>query len=124
MSNRRVSMTRVTRENNMKVNRDNPLSAAIGRVAFLSAISAAAVLAACGGNDDHTLTSTPLTAAKVPNCDTASIKAAYSAADTEVLLAQPFKKDDLLKLPNSPLPDASLLKAAADVCLVKLLVKG
>lgn len=82
------------------------------------------MLAACGGSDDDTPTTPVPTAQQPPNCDTASIKAAYSAADTEVLLAQPFKKDDLLKLPNSPLQDAGLLTSAADVCVVKLLVKG
>jgi pimeloyl-ACP methyl ester carboxylesterase len=103
------------------VKRDKLASAANNnRMALLSAVSAAALLAACGGDDDAV---PPPTALQLPNCDTASIKAAYSVADTEVLLAQSFKKDDLLKLPHSPLPDASLLKSAADVCLVKLLVK-
>lgn len=94
------------------------------RAALLSAISATAMLAACGGSDDGIPTTLPPTVQQLPNCDTAGIKAAYTAADTEVLLAQSFKKDDLMKLPNSPLPDASLLKAAADMCVVKLLVKG
>jgi feruloyl esterase len=108
----------------MQVKRDKRPLAAPGRVALLSAVSASALLAACGSDDGDTPTTPPPTAQQPPNCDTASIKAAYSSADTEVLLAQSFKKDDVLKLPNSPLPDASLLKSAADVCLVKLLVKG
>jgi feruloyl esterase len=108
----------------MNVNRDKLRSAATSRVALLSAVSAAAMLAGCGSSDDDTPTTATPTAQQPPNCDTTSIKAAYSTADTEVLLAQPFRKDDLLKLPNSPLPDASLLTSAADMCLVKLLVKG
>jgi len=106
----------------MKVNRDKLPFAVTGRGALWSAVSAAALLTACGGGGGGT--DLQPVAQQTPNCDTASIKAAYSAADTEVLLAQSFKKDDLLKLPNSPLPDATLLKTAADVCLVKLLVKG
>ena len=80
----------------MKLDRNKLSSAAIGRVALLSAFSTAALLAGCGGGDGDT----PPIAQQSPNCDTTSIKAAYSSADTEVLLAKSFKKDDLLKLPN------------------------
>ena len=100
--------------------RDKLHSAATGRLALLAALAAAALLAACDGDDGDT----PAAAQSVPSCDTAGIKAAYSSADTEVLLAQSFRKDDLLKLPNSPLADATLLRSAADVCVVKLLVQG
>ena len=104
----------------MKLDRNKLSSAAIGRVALLSAFSTAALLAGCGGGDGDM----PPIAQQSPTCDTTSIKAAYSSTDTEVLLAKSFKKDDLLKLPNSPLADSSLLKAATDMCIVKLLVKG
>jgi hypothetical protein len=101
------------------VRRDKLSSAATGRLALLGAVATAALLAACD-SDDHT----PVAAQQAPSCDTAGLKAAYASADTEVLLAQPFKAGDPLKLPNSPVPAASLINAAADMCLVKLLVKG
>lgn len=95
-----------------------PLHVNLGRWAATSAASVAMVLSACGGSDTATTF-------RSPSCDTASIKTALgSSADTEVLLAQPFTKDALLKLPNSPVADASAIKAASDLCLVKLLVKG
>jgi feruloyl esterase len=92
--------------------------ASFRRRALWGAFCTAALLSACGGSDDTPAAPTGLA------CDAASIKGAFSSADTDVLLVQSFKRDDLLVLANSPLPSASLLKSAADVCLVKILVKG
>lgn len=94
-------------------------SAAARHLALCGALGAISLLTACGGSGDD-----PPTAAQPPACDTASMRAAYASADTDVLLAQPFSKDAPLVLPGSPVPTASQIKSAADVCLVKLLVRG
>lgn len=102
---------------------NTPAQAGLGRVAILSAIATAAMLAACGGDDPAT-TAAPA-AFQTPDCDTASIRAALgNPTDTEVLHAEHFAQNALLKLQNSPIADANALKAAAEMCVVKLLVKG
>jgi pimeloyl-ACP methyl ester carboxylesterase len=83
---------------------------------WLGVVAGATLLAGCGGDEGNKI--------GLISCDTLSMQREFNSGDTQVLLAQYFKKDELLKLPNSPLPDANLLKAAADLCVVKLLVKG
>jgi len=94
-----------------------PSKRGFGQWTIWGAVSTVSVLSACGGDGG--------VAFQQPSCDTASIRAALgTSADTDVLLAQAFSKDALLKLPNSPVADAGALKAASDMCVVKLLVKG
>lgn len=84
---------------------------------WLAPAVGAALLASCGGGSDENKIG-------LVACDTTSMQQQFNSGDTQVLLAQYFQKDALLKLPNSPIADAAAIRAAANVCLVKILVRG
>lgn len=89
----------------------------------LSLIASVAVsLAACSSDDPTPVgtTPTPQTQPQAVSCDE-SLKTAFKPdADTQVLFVKAFKQGEALSLAATPPADA--VKAAADVCLVKLLV--
>lgn len=82
-----------------------------------------AALHACGG-DDNSTSNPPPTTPSTPTalaCDD-SMKTAFKPdANTQVLLARPFKKGESLVLSGTPATPAPPL-AASDLCLVKLLI--
>jgi hypothetical protein len=99
-----------------------PRKASFRHWALAGALSTLALVSACGGGGGDGATAAGLT------CDD-GIKTAFKldstevGGDTSVLLVKQFRKGDPLVLPNSTLPSAvTPLTAAADSCLVKLVV--
>lgn len=89
-------------------------AAIVPLTAFLSV-----TLAACSGDDDEVVAATP-PAAQALNCDD-TLKTAFKPDnDTQVLLVKSFQQGDAISL--AAVPPANAPRAAADVCLVKLLV--
>lgn len=84
----------------------------------LAVVATAAIVAACGGGSDAA-NGTAQTPASLLSCDD-SMKTAFKPdADTSVVLVKAFKQGDPLALPGTTgTPPA----AAADLCLVKMVV--